>query len=180
MKKIYIVLTQTGTALSTIAGLLTHKKYNHASISMDIELNQLYGFGRLNPYNPFWGGFVHEGIDVGTFKRFKRTVAQIYEKEVTDKQYELMINEIKNIELHKKEYSFNILGLIMVLFNKKVIKKNSMYCAEFVCHILKTGNVDISKVDYIVKPEDLRKIDDMKLIYDGVLKQYKVPQKENV
>lgn len=33
----------------------------------------MYSFGRLNPYNPFWGGFVHESIDKGTFKRFYLT-----------------------------------------------------------------------------------------------------------
>lgn len=180
MKKIYIVLTQTGTALSTIAGIFTHKKYNHASISMDEELNQLYGFGRLHPYNPFWGGFVHEGINVGTFKRFKKTITQIYEKEVTDEQYDLMANEIKYMELHKKEYHFNIIGLVMVLIKKKFIRKNTMYCAEFVCYILEIGKVDISKVDYIVKPEDLRKIDDLKLVYEGVLREYKVNKKETV
>ena len=63
MKKIYIVLTHSGTALSKIIKGFTKDEFSHVSISLDKELNEMYSFGRLNPYNPFWGGFVHEYID---------------------------------------------------------------------------------------------------------------------
>ena len=63
MKKIYIVLTHSGTTLSKIIKGFTKDEFSHVSISLDKELNEMYSFGRLNPYNPFWGGFVHEYID---------------------------------------------------------------------------------------------------------------------
>ena len=40
--KVYIVISQTGTILSRIIKLLTRKNYNHASISLDKELNEMY------------------------------------------------------------------------------------------------------------------------------------------
>ena len=55
MKKVYIVLTQTGTILSRAVKLYTGKQYNHASIALDEELEELYSFGRVNPYNAFVG-----------------------------------------------------------------------------------------------------------------------------
>ena len=88
VQKIYIVLTYTGTILSKAVKVYTRKKYSHISIALDKELKEMYSFGRLNPYNPFIGGFVHESINSGTFKRFKNTTTRIYSLNVSDKQYE--------------------------------------------------------------------------------------------
>ena len=94
MKKIYIVMTQTGTILSRLVKLRTGCEYGHVSIALDENLDKMYSFGRLNPYNPFWGGFVHERINSGTFKRFSKTRARIYSLEIDDEQYEK--SHIKN------------------------------------------------------------------------------------
>ena len=88
MKKMYIILTHTGTALSRIIKYYTKDEFSHISIALDDELKEMYSFGRVNPYNPFWGGFVHEYINKGTFKRFKNTRANVYSLLVTDEQYE--------------------------------------------------------------------------------------------
>ena len=47
MKKIYIVLTYTGTFLSRIVNIYTGKKYSHVSISLDKNLEYMYSFGRF-------------------------------------------------------------------------------------------------------------------------------------
>ena len=78
MKRIYIILTYTGTILSRIIKYYTKDEFSHVSIALDSELRHMYSFGRLNPYNPFWAGFVHERINSGTFKRFSNTRAKIY------------------------------------------------------------------------------------------------------
>ena len=71
MKKIYIILTHTGTALSTIIKYYTKDEFSHISISLDENLEEMYSFGRLNPYNPFLGGFVHESIKMEHLKDSK-------------------------------------------------------------------------------------------------------------
>ena len=53
MKKIYIILTFTGTALSRIIKMATKVEFAHVSIALDEELNEMYSFGRINPYIPF-------------------------------------------------------------------------------------------------------------------------------
>lgn len=50
MKKIYIILTFTGTALSRIIKFATKVEFAHVSIALDEELNEMYSFGRINPY----------------------------------------------------------------------------------------------------------------------------------
>ena len=52
-RKVYIVLSQTGTVLSRILKLYTRSPYNHSSIALTEDLEVMYSFGRLNPYNPF-------------------------------------------------------------------------------------------------------------------------------
>ena len=71
MKKVYIILTHTGTIVSRIIRCYTGHEFSHVSISLDEELTKMYSFGRLNPYNTFIGGFVNERLNSGTFKRFK-------------------------------------------------------------------------------------------------------------
>lgn len=169
MKKIYIVLTHTGTVLSRIIKSFTKDEFSHVSISLDIYLNQMYSFGRLHPYNPFWGGFVHEYIHKGTFKRFFNTKAKVYSIEITEKQYEDVKNAIEEIE--KQNYKFNILGLFAVGFHKKIGSKNSFYCAEFVKYVIEKANIK-TNLPEIVKPEDFKKLENISEIYSGLLRNY--------
>lgn len=117
MEKIYIVLTHTGTLLSRIIKSFTKDEFSHVSISLDIHLKQMYSFGRLHPYNPFWAGFVHEYINKGTFKRFFNTKAKVYSIELTQKQYEDVKNAIEEIE--KQNYKFNIIRIICSRISQK-------------------------------------------------------------
>ena len=99
MRKIYIILAHTGTILSNIIRYWTKDEFSHVSIALDADLEEMYSFGRLNPYNPFWGSFVHEHINKGTFKRFKNTTAKVYSIFVTDEQIEA---GIENVQIAKK------------------------------------------------------------------------------
>ncbi len=175
MKKIYLVLTHTGTNLSKIIKNFTKDEFTHISIALDNNLEEMYSFGRLNPYNAFKGGFVQEHIDSGTFKRFKNTVAKIYYLDVTDKQYEDIKNNIKEIEKERKKYKFNIIGLFAVGFNVKIKKEKYFYCAEFVKYILEKSKVEINLPE-IIRPECFKNLDGAKEIYTGLLNKYNKEQ----
>ena len=172
MKKIYIVLTFTGTMLSRVVHIYTKQEFCHSSLSLDKDLNEMYSFGRYWAYNPFIGGFVKEEIDSGTFKRFYNTEAAIYALEVTDCQYKLIKKEIKRMKKSKGEYSFNFLGLCAIAFHKRIKRKNKYYCSEFVKHLLDIGNIDNNLPD-MVRPQDFENIDNVELIYKGKLKDFR-------
>ena len=172
MKKIYLILTHTGTTLSTIIKCYTKDEFSHVSIALDKELNTMYSFGRLHPNNPFIGGFVHEGIDFGTFKRFKNTQSEIYSLEIADNKYEKIKEEIKKFESNKEKYKFNIIGLFAVSINKKIHYKDTFYCAEFVKYLFEKVKIDNNLPD-IIRPQDFKKLKDIELVYRGKLKDYK-------
>lgn len=173
MKKIYIVLTHTGTMLSRIIKKYTKDEFSHVSISLDKELKKMYSFGRLNPYNPFYGGFVHEYINKGTFKRFCKTVTKIYSLEINNEQYEEICKNISKIENTKDNYKFNVVGLFAVGIHKKVQKENRFYCAEFVKYILETAKIE-TKLPDIIKPEDFKSLEGLQEIYSGLLREYQL------
>lgn len=171
VKKIYIVLTYTGTILSKIVKMYTRREFSHVSIALDEDLEQMYSFGRLNPYNPFIGGFVHEGIDRGTFKRFKKTKTRIYSMQVNDDQYDKMVEVINDIKNNKIDYTFNVLGLIGVVLHYKVRKEKCFYCAEFVKYVLEQSKIE-SNLPELIKPEDFKEINDLDIVYSGILREY--------
>ena len=174
MKKIYIILAHTGTILSNIIRYWTKDEVSHVSIALDADLEEMYSFGRLNPYNPFWGGFVHEHINKGTFKRFKNTTAEVYSMFVTDEQYEKARKTIEYFNKNKEKYKFNVLGLACVSINKKIIRKNTFYCAEFVKHMLKViGITEVNELPKIIRPQNFKQLSGLRLEYEGLLRKYK-------
>ena len=175
MKQIYIILTHTGTLLSKIIKNYTKDEFSHASISLDIELNKMYSFGRLNPSNPFIGGFVHEYIHKGTFKKFKNTVAKIYSLNITDEQYKKIEEKIKQIGKEKENYKFNIKGLFAAGFHKKIAREQYFYCAEFVKYLIEYAEIDVN-LPPAVKPEHFKNINEQNIIYEGLLRKYKSPK----
>lgn len=172
MKKIYFVLTYTGTILSMIIKTYMKDEFAHVSLALDKELKQMYSFGRLNPYNPFIGGFVHEGINKGTFKRFKNTKAHIYSMEVSEEQYNKIIETIKRIEKQKKKYKFNSIGLFAIGLNLRIKRKNTFYCAEFVKYVLEKSGIE-NNLPEMVRPENFKNLKNIELEYSGKLREYK-------
>lgn len=173
MKKIYIVLAHTGTLLSRIIKIRTGAEYTHSSIALDEDLEQMYSFGRKYSYIAFIGGFVKEGASFGTYKRFYKTEISVFELPVTDEQYNKICKKIEYIKEHKKEYRFNVLGLFLAGFNKKLQFNKTYYCAEFVKKLLDIAEIDTSELPEVIKPENFKNLSNAKLIYKGKLKKYK-------
>lgn len=173
MKKIYIVLTYTGTVLARIVKFYTRKDYSHVSISLDSRLNHMYSFGRFNPYNPFIGGFVHESPNFGTFKRFRNTDSKIYSFEVTNKEYFAIKKNINKFKDNKEIYKFNVLGLFLVPLKIKRIKDYHYYCAEFVKYVLENSNLERNfNFPDIIQPNHFNNLDGFQLVYKGKLRNY--------
>ncbi len=171
MRKIYIVLTYTGTLLAKLVKIYTRKEYSHVSLSLDEDLSHMYSFGRLNPYNPFIGGFVQESPHYGTFKRFHKTKTKIYSIEVEDDQYESVKSLIEDIWNHKEIYRFNFIGLCAVAFHLKIKREKCFYCAEFVKYVLEQSELNLNLPE-LIKPNDFASINGVKEVYNGILKEY--------
>lgn len=179
MKKIYVVLSHTGTILSKIIKLKTSSEFTHVSISLDKKLNELYSFGRLNKYNPFVGGFVVESKNYGTFQRFKKTKIQVCEINISEDQFDLLNSEIEKFKINKKNFTFNVLGMFLAGINVRLKKDKSFYCAEFVRCVLEKVEVDLTDIPSIVRPEHFKKLHNMNVIYKGLFMNYNCKVKKS-
>ena len=171
-KKIYIVLTDTGTILNRIIKLYTNKPYNHASISLDSQLTELYSFARKKYYNPLIGGFVKEDINNPILMKSK---CAIYCLETDEETYDRIINNIKRFNINKDKFKYNILGLIGVIIKKDFKRKNKYFCSQFVATILKDSGVEFTpKKPCFTTPFDFAESDNLSFIYEGKLSKYNV------
>lgn len=171
MKSIYLVMTQTGSMLSRTIKLISGKNYNHISISLNENLNYMYSFGRKRPYNPFIGAFVIEGIDIGTFLRFKDTACRVIKVEISDLQYEALCSNIYDMISNKDRYRYNLFGLFLAAFNIHVTFNDKFYCSEFIRYVLEKSDIDVTMIPDIAHPTDFMSLSNG-VMYEGLLKDY--------
>lgn len=172
-QSVFILLTNTGTFLTRVIKSYTRAPYNHASISFNRELSELYSFGRKTPNNPLDGGFVKEDIKTGTYSRFPNTTCVIYELQVTDREVEKMKRVLHVFIRSRQKYMYNLLGLIGIALKEPVEFSNSYFCSQFVAEILQRSGIKIwNKLPALVTPDDFRQSDRFHLVYEGKLSEY--------
>ena len=136
--KIYVVISQTGTVLSRFLKLVTRAPYNHVSLALSRDLQTMYSFGRVNPYNPFLGGFVRESPSYGTFKRFSKTKVMVLEISVSLEVFERIRHRLDEMLAEQEKYHYNYIGLGLAAFHIRWQQKYRFYCSEFVKDILQS------------------------------------------
>jgi len=169
-KKIYIILSNTGTLFSKAIGMYTKKELNHASIAFDEELNEMYSFGRKSSHNPFNGGFIKENPAEGLFQR---ATCAIYECEVTKSEYIRMKSKISQMEQRKQFYKYNLIGLVFVAINIEKERENAFFCSQFVATIMKEcPSSRFLIAPPLAQPHHFEQLSALKLKFKGNLQTY--------
>ncbi len=173
-KTIYIMLSYTGTILSKIVKVATNREFSHVSIGLDLYLDELYSFGRVNPKNPFSGGFVKEELNSGVYADFDTTECTIYSINVSEEKYDKLKYYLHSFYKKKEEYGYNLFGLFGMVFNKPINRENKYFCSQFVASALKYADIyDFKKDPGLVYPHDFSEIPNINHIYTGKLNLYK-------
>lgn len=174
MKHLYVILSQTGTALNRVITAVTKEGLGHASLSFQDDLHIMYSFGRRRPNNPFLGGFVKESPDFGTFRRFKKTYAEVFAFEVEDETYYAMLAYVENMYREREKYHYNYKGLFLASFGISHEQNLCYYCSEFVAKMLvKFGIVPEDTFSGIIRPMDLYALPGAIPVYAGKLSAFR-------
>lgn len=169
-KYIYVILSQTGTVPAKIIKLFTGAPYNHASLSTDEDLQEIYSFCRKFKRFVLPAGFAEEN-KVGVFEMFKQVPCEIYSFEVSIEQYNEYQRLIECFKKDSRHYLYNVIGLIGLAFGFAVHRKNHFVCSEFVAHVLSECKIATFHKDLgLVKPDDFRYLDNATLVYKGDFK----------
>ncbi|HZH61434.1 MAG TPA: hypothetical protein VEY70_18070 [Metabacillus sp.] len=170
---IYILLTDTGTLFTKSIKKYTKAPYNHASISFDAHLSEMYSFGRKNPNNPINGGFVKEDITTGTYSKYPETTCVIYKLEVSNRDVEKMRRVLNVFIKNQRKFLYNLIGVLGVSLNEPVEFSNSYFCSQFVAEMLHRSGIKLwDKIPALVTPDDFRSHPQLQLVYEGKLTDY--------
>ncbi len=174
-KKVYIIISQTGSIVSKVLGLITGDMYNHVSVSLQGDLQKMYSFGRRIPYVMMPGGFVMESLGAGTFRRFPDAKGVVLVCDISSEQYYRLNSRIDDMYSRRFSYCYNYIGLALAAFNIYRKFNKRYYCSEFVKELL--SDCDVIPQDClgsIVKPMEFLQLDDFRIIYDGRLQDYSI------
>jgi hypothetical protein len=178
-QNVYIMLTDTGTLFTKSIKKYTKAPYNHASISFDPDLQELYSFGRKKPSNPINGGFVKEDILKGTYSKYPNTSCVIYRLEVSERDIEKMKRVLNVFKRNQSKFLYNLLGLVGVSLNEPVEFSNSYFCSQFVAEILHRSGIRLwDKLPALVTPDDFRDHPRFERIFEGKLFDYEPVKKK--
>ena len=135
-RKIYIVISQTPTRFAKCIRKFGNIKFNHAAISFDKELKQIYAFARPQYYSYLLGHLVKESINSYTLNKDMQLQCMVFELSVSIEEYQTvraLVDTIRN----DSEYMYNLfsvtslLSLLIILYYHILIYKSSFILVFF-------------------------------------------------
>lgn len=167
-KNLYILLTKTNTVIGNAILKVTNSEYNHASISLDKECSQVYGFGRNT--DKFESGFIKEDLLSGIYKN-NEVQYKLLKFGVTDEEHRKVVNILKQFEINKEKYKFDKLGLALAALNIPYNRRDNFFCSGFIQYVLIKSGITLFDKNYaLVKPNDFNIHPDIKPIETGKIK----------
>lgn len=144
-KYLYLILSETGSPASEILSLFTHKNYNHISLSFDRSLYTMVSYNGGNGHqNP---GLNHELLT--NLNQKENSQVLVYRLKMDKEDRFKILNKIKRI--NREGSAYNVVGLITSVN----IRRNMMYCSEFVYRMLEEIDLELFEVkEDKIKPTD--------------------------
>ena len=129
---IYIVFSGTVCKMGSFIRAVTHGRYNHMSVALDAELNEMYSFARLKRETPFCGGFVREGAERYRSAPGEASAEVSICRIPTDAAgYARVRARIDEMCRHPGFYVYNMFSAALVPLRKRVDVRDSFTCVEF-------------------------------------------------
>jgi hypothetical protein len=140
---------------------------------MNQDLSPMYSFGRLNPTNPIFAGFVEEKIDQGLYAIKKDTVCRVYSLDITLNQYNRLSKNLNEMLNTRDAYNYDVRSLIMIPIKRNRQRPNKYVCSTFVASILENSGISIiDKPTHNVCPDDYHDLENLMLEYEGPISMY--------
>ncbi len=157
MKKdryIYIMLSRTCTKFARCIRKFGDVKYTHASISLDADMSNVYGFARPQHNAVLLGRLVKESLERYTLHGEESVPVVVLAIPVTKEQYDWVRETIDRI-YSDPEYMYNLFSVLSYPITKGFACYKSYTCVEFVVTILKRVGYSFENPAYQYKPDDL-------------------------
>ncbi|MDR0405905.1 MAG: hypothetical protein LBH54_03800, partial [Clostridiales bacterium] len=173
MRYVYVVLSSTPTLFGKTLRAVCGKRLNHASISLDEGLNEMYSFARHKLHTPLVGGLVKENFDRLSLGGKYHVHVKIYKISVSDAQYERIAHYIYSVRDDEEQYLYNLFAIVGYPFHKGYNVYKAYVCSEFVVRTLLAGRVSMRNgATFRIQPEDIGDFIYKNLYFEGSLSEY--------
>lgn len=165
---VYVVLTDTGKPHAKVIKKVTGEPYNHASLSLDTSLQNMFSF------NMHGKGFDTESIFSDYYGKHLDIVRySIYCYMASPEEFNLVQRAVDEIRSHAERWHFSMSGLIGFYSKHKTLRDDAMVCSEFVASMLQAMNPElVPKARNQYTPYGLSKLKNMIFIQRGTLKNF--------
>ena len=132
---IYIVFSATPTKMGRMIRLATRHRYNHVSLSLSSDIQNLYSFARHYQTVPLYGGFVVESIlRYSSFAH--QSQVKICRLPMDEIQLFYLRRELEHLWNERDQYIYNTPAALVSLLNLRLYISKAHTCATFVHDIL--------------------------------------------
>jgi len=166
-QNIYVILSRTETGFARTLRSIGHLEYNHAAISLDKDLKELYSFARSEQYGWLTARLVRETTD-RYLVNAEDIAIKVYQIPVTQEQYQWVRKTILDI-LHDPKFIYNLLSVLTYPLFGGFHTYKAFSCSEFVAYVLKHIGFNICKPLHCYRPDDLQPLLKHYLCYEGKL-----------
>lgn len=170
---VYVVLTDTGTLFTRLIKAYTRAPYNHASLALDNQLDEMFSFGRLKPNNPLRAGLVKEDVYSGVYRHYPATRCMVMRMKVSPEQKDSLREILYRYYANREQYTYNLLGLLCVMMRIQYSPPNAYFCSEFVAGVLREAGIGLWDLPCSqITPHHFSLHSELELVYEGMLYDY--------
>ncbi len=175
-KSIYVVISSTCTNFGKTIRAIGKVRYNHASVSLDEQMHEIYSFGRQKHSALLTGKLVKENISRFTLDKVSHVDVTVFKIDVTEEQYKDITEFIRDV-YSDREYLYNLFSVLTYPLTKGLSVYKAFTCIEFIMYLLTRLDMEFDKPLYEYKPDDLLTMLEDNIYYQGNLVEYVVEKK---
>ncbi len=168
---IYIVLSRTETRFARTLRRFGGLNYNHAAISFDPALEELYAFARTEQYGYLTARLIRETTDRYLINAQSGIPILVYKVPVTEEQWNWVRTTVDEI-LADPQYRYNLFSVLTYPIFRGFQTYKAFSCVEFVAYILEHLGYELGIPIYRCKPDDLQVLLAEYLCFDGNILEY--------
>lgn len=168
--KLYIIISKTPTKFAYLIRKFGKIQYNHAAISMDAELKEMYSFARPQYKGVLLAKLVHESYEGYTLGKTEAD-GVIFEISVTKEEYDWVEQTISTLQ-EDSEVLYNLFSVLLHPLTGGMKTYKAYTCIEFVMFLLEHLGYSLERPGYKYKPDDLLEILASKEVYKGDIGKY--------
>lgn len=171
MHNIYILLTRSPSIVSRAISYSTGDDYTHSSLAYDDKLYTLCSFARRYTRLPLPGGLVREKLEGGFYEIHKDIPCALLSLCVSESVYRSICEKVDGMLLHRKDFHYDVRGLILCRMGRESKRDNHYFCSRFVGEVLlESGAVQaLPKPASLMHPQDFLDLDEVTVVYEGLL-----------